>query len=212
MGETEVYRAIYEADAGDLVRESERAAKSQKGLESAMGNVAKQAKATSEKLTAFGKRLGDVSGRVIRFGAVATAAVGGVIAQSLRAAASVEEMSSRFRITFKDMSKQVEVWATDYASQIGRSRFAMMRLAADYKVLLTAFGLSQKEATEAAISLTKLTADWESFLDLPAAEVMAKVSSGLAGEAEALRRVGVFVNETTIRQDALNKGLVTGTH
>ncbi len=208
MGEQEVYRAIYEADADDLIKESERAAKSQKGLGAAMSRVAKQAKKASEKLTVFGKRLGEVSGRVIRFGAVATAAIGAIIGQSLRAAASVEEMSSRFKITFKDMSDQMEEWAADYAAQIGRSRFAMMRMAADYKVLLSAFGLQEEAAIKATKALVQQTSDWESALDVPISEVIAKITSGLAGEAEALRRIGVFVDGAATKNAALTEGYI----
>lgn len=210
MGEEEVYKAVYTADAEKLVSESRKAAKSQKGLERAMSDSAAQAQKSSRRLTAYAKTLGDVGGRITRFGAIATAAAGGIIAQSLRASASVEEMASRFRVTFKGMSDQTERWAADYAAQIGRSRFAMMRMAADYKVLLTAFGLQQEEATQAAMSLVKLTSDWESFLDVPAAEVMAKISSGLAGEAEALRKVGVLISEADVRQRGLNEGMVRG--
>ena len=62
-----------------------------------------------------------------------------------------------------------------------------------------------------SIILVQLAADLGSFNNLPTADVLEKLRAGLTGESEPLKSLGININETMIKQEALNLGLKVGT-
>jgi len=208
MPEHEVYRAIFAADASRLISESRKATEAVSKYSKQLDVLSKRIRQFNERVKKIETTFKEAGDTLTRWGGIVTGVVGGTVTYSLRQFARIEEQFNRFRVAFGEAGQQVEQWATTFAAQANRSRFLVMRLAADYKVLLSAFGLTPDEALRASQALAKLTIDWESFLDIPAEEVFRKIASGLAGETEALRRVGVLVDEQTIKRRALVEGVI----
>jgi len=56
--------------------------------------------------------------------------------------------------------------------------------------------------------MTKLTYDMASFYNLKTEEAFQKLQSGITGEMEPLKRLGILVNETTTKSWALKNGII----
>ena len=72
-------------------------------------------------------------------------------------------------------------------------------------------GYSSKAAAVFSEDLVRVAADFASFKDLSPDDVLEKLGSGLAGESEPLRALGVFLNEAKVKAEAMRLGLV-GAH
>jgi hypothetical protein len=59
-------------------------------------------------------------------------------------------------------------------------------------------------------SFTALAGDLSSFTNIPVADVLANIQSGLVGEAEPLRKYGILINEASVQQKALELGIWDG--
>ena len=73
--------------------------------------------------------------------------------------------------------------------------------------MTTAMGLTQKQAYDMSTSLTQLAYDMSSFYNLPYEDAFIKLQAGITGEIEPLRRLGIIVNDSVIKQHAYNTGL-----
>ena len=68
-------------------------------------------------------------------------------------------------------------------------------------------GLTSDAAFELSTGAVELAADMASFYNLSHEDVLDKIKAGLTGEAEPLKRLGILVNENTIKQVAYNAGI-----
>jgi hypothetical protein len=74
--------------------------------------------------------------------------------------------------------------------------------------MITSMGLNETAAFDMSSSLVKLSADLASFYNISSDDALQKLKSGLMGEAEPMKALGVLVNDTTIKTWAFNKGLI----
>ena len=77
----------------------------------------------------------------------------------------------------------------------------------------TGAGLGATEAAKFSTTMVQLAGDLGSFNDVPTADALAAIQSGLMGQAEPLRNFGVFLDDLTLKQalfDATGQK-VTGT-
>lgn len=74
-----------------------------------------------------------------------------------------------------------------------------------------AAGQSGEQAGRFAMQMVRLADDMASFKDMSFAEAIDKISSGLAGESEPLRRVGILLSEQKVAQEAVRMGLAKTT-
>lgn len=127
--------------------------------------------------------------------------------QAVMAAQDAQEMQSAFDVTFGDMAVSVRAWAEATGNAMGRSTQEMQRGALAFQEL---FGKALDPQKSAAMSksFAVLTQDLASFKNLSNEVAQQKLLSGLAGEAEPLRAVGVFLSEAKVQAAALELGLV----
>lgn len=125
---------------------------------------------------------------------------------SIQAAIDAQEMGSAFEVVFGDMSDAVTAWAEETGNALGRSTQELQRSALAFQEL---FGkaLDTAAAAEMSKQFAVLTQDLASFKNLSNEVAQQKLFSGLIGEAEPLRAVGVFLDETTLKARAAAMGL-----
>jgi hypothetical protein len=76
--------------------------------------------------------------------------------------------------------------------------------------LLIPMGYLPDEAAKASVDVVKLAADLGSFNNLPTEETLTAIRAALVGEYEPMRRLGVVLNETVVKQEAANIGFKVG--
>ena len=125
---------------------------------------------------------------------------------SVKTASDIQEMQNLFAVTFGSAADDVEEWAKRTAKATNRSRFELQRTAADFAAFLKPLGVAPDAIEPMSTALTQLVTDIASFRNQTDQEVFTRLFSGLAGETEAVRRLGIDIGEAAIKQELLNQG------
>lgn len=155
-----------------------------------------------------GQSLGqDLGGAISRqLGAVlAGGAAVDFLRQSIGAASDLNEAVSLTEVTFRAASDSVLAMGEDSAQSLGLANDQALSFANSIGGLFVGFGETRGEAAAMAEDVVKLGADLASARNLSGgtAEALEILRSGLVGEVEPLRRVGVALNAAAVEQRAL---------
>ena len=126
---------------------------------------------------------------------------------AIKSAGDMMETSSKLDATFKDSAGAVREWANAYAAEVGRSKAQTQGFVADAGALLSGFGFDTKQTASMSQTITGLSTDLASFLNMADVDAFGALMSGLSGEAEPLKRFGVLLNETRLKAELLSKGI-----
>ncbi len=129
---------------------------------------------------------------------------------TVKTASEIQEMQNLFDVTFESASKDVEKWAARVARAMNRSRFEMMQTASDFAAFLKPLGVAPEQIVPMSKALAELTTDIASFRNQADKEVFIRLFSGLAGETEAVRRLGIDIGVASVKQELLNLGFKGG--
>lgn len=178
------------------------------GLESAnfrkgMTDAERQMKVTQQKFEKIGTQMAGI-GKGMSLAITAPLAAFGVAAT--KAAINAEEMESAFAVTFGKSASTVRKWAESTGDAMGRSTQELMEMSMSFQDILKK-QMDVGEATELSKDLTLLTQDLASFKNLSNDVAKQKIFSGLIGEAEPLRAVGVTLSAAKVDAKALELGL-----
>jgi hypothetical protein len=148
------------------------------------------------------------------FGGIAKAGLGvaalGVVgfgAVSIKAASGLGEAVNKSNVIFGENAREIETWAEGGAKAFGLSKTAALDAAGGFGAMLQTAGLAVSESANMSKSLVQLAGDMASFNNIDPTEALEKLRSGLAGEAEPLRRYGVFLSEAAVQQEAYTSGI-----
>ena len=171
-----------------------------------------------KKAEAQTKRLGrifdDVGRKAQRIGrqlaTFVTLPILAIGAASVKTASEIQEMQNLFDVTFESAADDVEEWAARMATAMQRSRFDLMKTASEFAAFLKPLGVAPDQIVPMSKALTALTTDIASFRNQADKEVFIRLFSGLAGETEAVRRLGIDIGVASVKQELLNLGFKGG--
>lgn len=172
-------------------------------LRKGIKDAERDASGLADKFSAFGGRARDV-GAQLSIGLTAPLALFGVGA--VKAASDAAEMESAFDVSFGNAAASARAWAEETGNAMGRSTQEMMSMAASFQDILKK-QMDPAAAVEMSKTLTVLTQDLASFKNLSNEDAQQKIFSGLIGETEPLRAVGVVIDEAGVKAKALEMGL-----
>lgn len=124
------------------------------------------------------------------------------------AAADMGETLSKAGVLFGDAVGQVEAFAEGAAASLGQSKQEALDAAATFATFGKAAGLTGNELANFSTELTALASDIGSFQNADPSEVVEALGAALRGEAEPMRRFGVLLDDATMRQKALEMGII----
>lgn len=133
----------------------------------------------------------------------------GAIGSAVSAASELNEQISASEVVFGRSAGAIQKFA-DSAADIGLAKDEALAAANNFGALFTALGISQQKAAALGPTLIQRAADLASFRNVAGGtnEVIQRLSSGIVGEVEPLRRLGIAINESTVKQKALSMGAV----
>jgi hypothetical protein len=140
---------------------------------------------------------------------VAAGALVGGISSAIESASNLNETISKTQVVFGEASPAILKWGETSATAFGMSKNAALGAAAQYGNLFVSLGLAEQESADMSRSLVELAGDLASFNNVDPTEALDALRSGLVGETEPLRRFGVNLNDATLRQKALELGLIS---
>lgn len=135
-------------------------------------------------------------------------ALGRAIPGVIDAASGMNEQMNRVNVVFRASAGEIEDWSKTTADAFGVSREAALEAAGSFGGMLQAAGITEQASADMSRSLVELAADMGSFNNIDPTEMLDKLRSGLAGEAEPLRRFSVFLSEAAVANEAVRIGLV----
>jgi hypothetical protein len=168
----------------------------------------KRVQSTGDKIAAFGKKA-----------AVALAAAGvaaGAFAikfgkDAISAASDLSETIAKTGELFGDSTAEIERFAETAATRLGQSKQQALDAAANFAIFGKSAGLAGSDLVKFSTGFTDLASDLASFNNTSPEDAINAIGSALRGEAEPLRRYGVLLNDASLRQAALELGIVSTT-
>lgn len=117
---------------------------------------------------------------------------------AIAAASEAEEVRNLFEVSFGDMTEAADKWAAETSVALGVNDTTLQRMSGTIVNMTKAMGFSEEGALSMAKGLSQMALDAASFYNLPAEAAFNKIRSGITGEAEGLKALGIVVNENTI--------------
>lgn len=142
---------------------------------------------------------------------IAIAGVYGIVANTLEKfvnqSAEFNETMNLFSISMVRYAEEAYEYAQAVNAALGIDINEWMKNQGMFKQILSAFGVMEEKAYTMSKGLTQMAYDAASFYDITTEEAFAKLQSGIAGEIEPLRRLGVTLDIATLQQIAYNHGI-----
>ena len=127
--------------------------------------------------------------------------------EALQAASDLEEVQNVVDVTFGASSKQVDKWARNAIHQYGLTETKAKQFASTIGAMMKSLGVSGDGITEMSEALAGLAADMASFYNLDFDTAFQKIRSGISGETEPLKQLGINLSVANLEAYALSKGL-----
>lgn len=180
-----------------------------KGLEKEMKNFgsvsAQQIKAAGKELQDFGNKISSIGDRMTTRITLPIIAAG---TAATKVASDYEENLNKLDVAFGDSSDTVRQFTDNAMEAYGLSKVMASGSASAFGALAKGVGLTEEAAADVSITLTGLTSDLASYFNT-SNDISAKaLESIFTGESEALKKFGVVMTETNLKQFAEEHGIV----
>lgn len=167
-------------------------------VEDTMGGVESTVSTAATKIA---KAIGSafVVKQVIEFG---KAAIG--------VASDLNEVQNVVDTTFgTDGAIKVNEWARNAAEAFGESELQAKQFTSTLGAMFKSMGVGQADMEEMSMSLAGLAGDMASFYNLDPTEAFEKLRSGISGETEPLKQLGINMSVANLEAFALSEGITT---
>jgi hypothetical protein len=151
---------------------------------------------------------------LVSFGSKALA-VGGLAVAGLtnaaNAAGDLGEAVAATEVIFGDAADSVLAYGEAAADTIGQSNRAALQAAATFGTFGKAAGKTGEELATFSTDLVTLSSDLASFKNVEPEVAVEALGAALRGESEPIRQFGVLLDDATLKQRALEMGLISTT-
>jgi len=169
----------------------------------------------SKDVDGFAGKIGDFSKKAGLAFAAAAAAAGAMAVKigvdAVKAASDLGETISKVNVLFGDTAKDIEKFADGAATSLGQTKQQALDAAATFATFGKSAGLSGKDLGKFSTDFVKLASDLASFNNTSPEQAINAIGSALRGEAEPLRQYGVLLDDASLRQAALELGIISTT-
>ncbi len=173
-----------------------------KGFKGA-GKTATKFKSLATNVFSFAAKAAKIAAVALAAAAAATTVV---IVKAIKEASKLEETMNKFNVVFGESAVVVKEWSDEFAKSVGRSREEMASFMAGAQDLFVPLGFASEAATELSKGVTQLAVDLASFNNKADADVMTDLAAALTGSGEVMKKYGVILSETAVKQELLNTG------
>ena len=164
----------------------------------------KQLEGSLEKV---GSKISSIGKTAAKGVAVATGALGALGLKSIGVASDLQEIQNVVDITFGEGANTINDWAKTTKESFGLSELQAKKYSSTLGAMMKSSGLSADASRDMSMAMTELTADMASFFNLDHEEAFEKLKSGISGEVEPLRSLGINMSITNLEAYALAQGI-----
>lgn len=126
---------------------------------------------------------------------------------AINAASDLEEVQNVVDVTFGDGAATIERWAKTAGTQFGLTETQAKRFSSTMGAMMKSSGIAGDEIVKMSTDLSGLAADMASFYNLDFETAFQKIRSGISGETEPLKQLGINMSVANLNAYALQKGL-----
>lgn len=126
---------------------------------------------------------------------------------SINLASDLQEVQNVVDVVFGESSSQINNFAKNALNSYGLSELSAKKYASTMGAMLKSMGLSQKATVDMSQSITALAGDMASFYNLDGDEAFNKIRSGISGETEPLKQLGINMSVANMEAFALSQGI-----
>jgi hypothetical protein len=141
--------------------------------------------------------------------ALAGAALTYIATKGLSLASDLNEVQNVVNVTFGNNSKAVDAWSETTLKSFGLSELSAKQYSSTMGAMLKSSGLSANSILTMSENLTGLSGDFASFYNKAPADMFEAIQSGISGETEPLKRLGINMSVANMEAYALSKGIKT---
>ena len=145
-------------------------------------------------------------------GTISAAAIGKMLLNigkdAIQAASDLQEVQNVVDVTFGSAgAKKIEAWAKAAGDQFGLTETQAKRFTSTLGAMMKSSGLAGDEIVDMSTDMAGLAADMASFYNLDFDTAFQKIRSGISGETEPLKQLGINMSVANLEAFALQKGL-----
>nr|DAV47986.1 MAG TPA: minor tail protein [Caudoviricetes sp.] len=121
----------------------------------------------------------------------------------------ITEIENVVDVSFGSMADEAYKFASTAKEQFGLSELAAKQYSGTMMAMMKSSGVAQDAASKMSISLAGLAGDIASFYNIDTDTAFQKIRSGISGEIEPLRQLGINLSVANMEAYALSRGITT---
>ena len=121
----------------------------------------------------------------------------------------ITETENVVDVSFGSMADEAYKFASTAKEQFGLSELAAKQYSGTMMAMMKSSGVAQDAASKMSISLAGLAGDIASFYNIDTDTAFQKIRSGISGEIEPLRQLGINLSVANMEAYALSRGITT---
>ena len=122
---------------------------------------------------------------------------------------AITEIENVVDVSFGSMADEAYKFASTAKEQFGLSELAAKQYSGTMMAMMKSSGVAQDAASKMSISLAGLAGDIASFYNIDTDTAFQKIHSGISGEIEPLRQLGINLSVANMEAYALSRGITT---
>ncbi len=131
------------------------------------------------------------------------------IHNGIELASNLTEVQNVVDTTFGDGAEQIYQWADAAAESFGMSSLSAQQYNGTMGAMLKSMGLADDAVREMSMDMVGLAGDIASFHNLDVKTAFEKIRSGISGETEPLKQLGINMSVANLEAYALAQGIET---
>lgn len=189
-----------------IVRQAERGGAGLTALAQIMQSTSRQARQSSDGVGLFNQTLGQIKVKALAAVAVLRRLFN-ELKKGVTASAAYVENLNLFSVTMGESADEALRFAESVNDALGVDVSDWIRYQGVFQSIGKGFGIVSSQADVMSKNLTQLSYDISSFYNITADTAAEKLQSAMSGQVMPMRQLGFAIEETTLKQVALNHGI-----
>lgn len=131
----------------------------------------------------------------------------GSIDESIGLASDLAETQNVVDVTFEDSASTINKWAQEAMNAYGITETKAKQYSSTLGAMLKSMGIADDQVLKMSMDMAGLAADMASFYNLDHDTAFEKIRSGISGETEPLKALGINMSVANLNAFALEKGM-----
>lgn len=133
--------------------------------------------------------------------------VTGSIDESIGLASDLVETQNVVDVTFEDSASTINKWAHEALNAYGITETKAKQYSSTLGAMMKSMGIADDQVLQMSMDMAGLAADMASFYNLDHDTAFEKIRSGISGETEPLKSLGINMSVANLNAFALEKGM-----